>query len=118
MKDLYKPVFWCGFALSLSALYASSERFASGTELTLRKPVLMQINIGDATAEEVDSQSIDRNQFIAGESFIPEPSVSDIPVTIGAESLMLEDTAASPQNNQPAETSVFYTAAQEFLNQR
>lgn len=44
MKTLYLPVFWCGFTLSISALYFSSDRFHVVTgEGTDRAPVLMQI---------------------------------------------------------------------------
>ena len=82
MKELYKPVFWCGFALSLSALYASSERVTADEEPSIRKPVLMQIKIGQATNEAVDSHTVERNQMIAGESILPPPDVSEEPMPI------------------------------------
>ncbi|TWT55852.1 hypothetical protein KOR42_26630 [Thalassoglobus neptunius] len=43
MKTLYLPVFWCGFSLSVSALYLSSEKLSLGQDGT-RPPVLMQID--------------------------------------------------------------------------
>ena len=56
MKDLYKPVFWCGFALSLSALYASAEKLAADAVGTSQKPVLMQISVGESVSSPDDSQ--------------------------------------------------------------
>ncbi|QDT31416.1 hypothetical protein [Thalassoglobus polymorphus] len=47
MKDLYQPVFWCGFALSLSALYYSSEQAAKEANTPTRKPVLMRISFDE-----------------------------------------------------------------------
>ncbi len=47
MKDLYQPVFWCGFALSLSALYYSSEQAAKEANSPTRKPVLMRISFDE-----------------------------------------------------------------------
>ncbi|MEW4487774.1 hypothetical protein AB1L42_06805 [Thalassoglobus sp. JC818] len=43
MKTLYLPVFWCGFSLSVSALYLSSEKLSLGQDGG-RPPVLMQID--------------------------------------------------------------------------
>lgn len=117
MKELYKPVFWCGFALSLSALYASSERFASGSDEpgTIRKPVLLQISFGQATNETVDSTLIDRNQQSTGETFVPPPEVPSTPVPIettpDATGLYPIDEPAEP----PQRNSVFYKAATEAL---
>lgn len=109
MKELYKPVFWCGFALSLSALYASSERAISGEVSEPQKPILMNINIGQATEEKVDSGVVERSQMIAGESILTAPVVSEEPVPIEI------DLEPAPPISAPAGTSVFFSAAQETL---
>lgn len=112
MKELYKPVFWCGFALSLSALYASSERVTADEESAIRKPVLMQINIGQAINETVDSNVIERNQMIAGSPILTAPEVSEDPVPIEVD---VQPSEPQTPETSTQGTSVFFSAAQEVL---
>ena len=110
MKDLYKPVFWCGFALSLSALYFSSEQAASGSDGEPRKPVLMQISIGEA------------HQVLRSE---PSPVASPpLSVPTDAAPVITNDPFADEAPSTPVsapsstKTSAFFSAAQEAMSGR
>ncbi len=101
MKDLYQPVFWCGFALSLSALYASAEKLASGSESSIQKPVLMQISIGEPVQGEVN---LGPQEEVPGYGKDSQPS-TQLPSQ--------PDGDLTPP--LPSKTSAFYAAAKAAM---
>lgn len=109
MKELYKPVFWCGFALSLSALYASSEDFQKNPDGHPRQPVLLQISIGKPAATKFDSKVIESSQFATGETIVSPPIVSETPIP-------MEGPVLAPgPSPTPIRNSVFFSAARRAL---
>ena len=100
MKDLYQPVFWCGFALSLSALYATAEKMAVSQEESGQKPVLMQIQIGESSQGEVSlGKPVDLQE--EGEELPPPPEQPSTPSDL------------TPP--LPKKTSAFFEAAKAAL---
>ncbi len=103
MKDLYQPVFWCGFALSLSALYASAEKLASGSESAAQKPVLMQISIGEPVQGDVnlgpqeDIQEAEKDDLSSSE-FPPQPDGDLTPPLPSRNSAFFEAAKAAMQS--------------------
>lgn len=108
MKELYKPVFWSGFALSLAALYFSSEQAASSGVNAGHPPVLMQISIGDPVIG--DSKS--------GLSVDVEGPFHDVEQTSTPHDSVLPQEVPTNSGTTPQRSSAFFEAAQEALNKQ
>lgn len=119
MKDLYKPVFWCGFSLSMAALYLSSDRSGSvPTTERPRQPILMQISFGEEKVVPVIDPPKKTDDWPQHQNWEPVP-MSD-PIRID-EFELPELTSPSSQSVSPITTtsgtsgSTFFSAARELL---
>ncbi len=127
MKDLYQPVFWCGFALSLSALYYSSEQVAKEASTPVRKPVLMRISFDESKERDVHLGAPESHPAPSIEEQLPPVPIEEKPVGVSIDLGASEDPFLSqrpsteppltPVETAPAPepTSSFLSAARKAL---
>ena len=108
MKELYKPVFWSGFALSLAALYFSSEQAASSGSNAGHPPVLMQISIGDPVMGDSN----------AGLPVDGEGPFRDVEQTSTPNDSVFPEEVPANSDATSQRSSAFYSAAQEALKKQ